>query len=252
LPDSINNDFNVNGAAGAAITGDGLLMAFTSKNEAKEEQIWMSSRKSIDEPFGEPVRIPLAGTIVRHPVFSADGLTFLWTVGGDIWSMRRDSRDKPFANPSRLPAPVNTPYWDIAVWTSNDGLVLCTRTQNAKEWIANLWVRPTQDAPFGTPLSVAPWSKDVASNVHISADGERLYMCTKEMGPGKKGIWMVRRALVETKTPPAKVNPPVVVAPTLGEKEAKKLQEDSAAQLKLPVETTNKIGMKLDPDTACG
>ena len=41
------------------------------------------------------------------------------------------------------------------------------------------------------------------------------------------------------------VKPPPYVPRTLEEKEAKKQQEDWAAKLKLPVEATNKIGMKL-------
>jgi formylglycine-generating enzyme required for sulfatase activity len=37
----------------------------------------------------------------------------------------------------------------------------------------------------------------------------------------------------------------VVVLPTLGEKEAKKVQEDSATKLKLPLEIKNSVGMKM-------
>ena len=44
---------------------------------------------------------------------------------------------------------------------------------------------------------------------------------------------------------PKKVNSPPSVLPTFSEKEAKKLQEDWATKLQLPVEATNKIGMKL-------
>src|SRR4029079_10182479 len=43
------------------------------------------------------------------------------------------------------------------------------------------------------------------------------------------------------KSPPQEA----AVTPTFGAKEAKKQQEDWAEKLKLPVETTNKIGMKL-------
>jgi hypothetical protein len=41
------------------------------------------------------------------------------------------------------------------------------------------------------------------------------------------------------------VNPAPFTAPTIDEKEAKKQQEEWAAKLKLPVEATNKLGMKL-------
>ncbi len=46
-------------------------------------------------------------------------------------------------------------------------------------------------------------------------------------------------------TSEAPVNPPPFVPPTFDEKEAKKQQEEWATKLKLPVEATNKIGMKM-------
>jgi len=49
----------------------------------------------------------------------------------------------------------------------------------------------------------------------------------------------------EKPTEPKKVDPPAFVPPTFEEKEAKKQQEEWAAKLKLPVESTNKIGMKV-------
>jgi formylglycine-generating enzyme len=47
------------------------------------------------------------------------------------------------------------------------------------------------------------------------------------------------------KVEPKKVDPPPFVPPTFDEKEAKKQQEEWSAKLKLPVEATNKIGMKM-------
>jgi hypothetical protein len=201
LPDAITRDV----MHGASMTGDGLLLAFVSTREGSQgEDIWMSSRKSVDEPFGEPVRLPEpvnSKGSERHPVFSSDGLTLLITstrpgsASGDIWMFRRESRDQPFGDPVQLPEPVNTPDWDIPVWVSNDGRVLCTRTQKGQVAMSKLFVRRSREAPFGPALSLPPWPNEAASELRISADGERLYFNARALpgGHGKSDIWMVRR-----------------------------------------------------------
>ena len=59
--------------------------------------------------------------------------------------------------------------------------------------------------------------------------------------------WNLGLRLARIPSSEAKVaeKPPPFVPLNLAEKEAKKLQEDTAAKLQLPVEATNKIGMKL-------
>ncbi len=59
---------------------------------------------------------------------------------------------------------------------------------------------------------------------------------------GYLGLRLARVPLSEARV---SVNPPPVVPLTIEEKEAKKQQADSAAKLKVPVETTSKLGMKL-------
>lgn len=202
LPDSINSD----ATNGVTMSGDGLFLVFVSKREGSAgEDLWMSSRKSINEPFGEPARMPEpsnSGATERHPVLSADGLTLLLTstrnrgrTGGNIWMTRRESRDQPFGDVTRLPEPVNTENWDIPVWISNDGRVLCTRTQAMKTSTSNVWIRPSRDAPFDAPRSLFPWPNQTGSELYISPDGQRLYFNGTNVsgGQGSHDIWMVRR-----------------------------------------------------------
>ena len=59
---------------------------------------------------------------------------------------------------------------------------------------------------------------------------------------GKKGVLNDPK---KTEPPNVTTAPPAYVPVTMGEKEARKLQEEWAAKLKLPVEATNKLGMKL-------
>ncbi len=190
---------------GASITGDGLLLAFVVKRaDQTGEDIWIRSRGSVDEPFGEPIRLPEPvnrGAGARHPVFSSDGLTLLITstgrgsTFGEICMFRRASRDRPFGDPAQLPPPVNTPDWDIPVWISNDGRVLCTRTQKDPQSRSNLFVRPSRDVPFGGPLSLPPWPNEIGTDLHVAADGQRLYISMKSFpgGYGKSDIWVVHR-----------------------------------------------------------
>jgi len=92
------------------------------------------------------------------------------------------------------------------------------------------------DAASGKKLQTFLGHTDRVNDVAFSGDGARFLSGSLD---GTAILWEVKAA------PPPATPPPPFVPLNLAEKEAKKLQEDTAAKLKLPVEATNKIGMKL-------
>ena len=105
---------------------------------------------------------------------------------------------------------------------------------NVREWNEDMLTNPKTGAPERIHRG-GRWNN---YNIGVFAVSDR-----SRTGPAirnfnnSSGLRLARVAVGKESTP--------VVAEPLGEKEAKKLQEDWAAKLKLPVETTNKIGMKL-------
>ena len=204
LPDPINRLFEH-----GAISGDGLVLVFSSKpEESKNAHLWLSERKSLEEPFGTPVLMPEPINSKYKeiaPLLSADGLTLLFGSarhpGGmlDVFLARRDSRNQPFGEPSRLPAPINTPEWDEPVWISNDGRVLLTRWTSQGMWKVLLFIKTTADGPFVEKPWTSPWpikGSNTATKVHLSADGERIYFNAGGItgSLGSTDIYVSRRA----------------------------------------------------------
>src|SRR5262249_28082140 len=139
------------------------------------------------------------------------GLALLITRNGDVWMFRRETRDKPFGAGSRLSAPVNTSHWDIPVWISNDGCVLCTRSQRTNDASTSMvWVRARREAPFDTTVPLLTWPNEIGTSLHFSADGMRMYLNTATLPGGRGGhdIWMYRRAPNKKAGSQAKWNTP--------------------------------------------
>lgn len=204
LPDSINTDVRET----PSISGDGLVLVFTTLRDGlAREGVWMSTRKTRDEPFGEPERLPepvnLAVGWSTVPILSADGLTLSVTslrpagLGkGDIVVFTRKSRDEPFGDETVLPPPVNSPAYDTTCWVSDDRRVIVRMKMDQRPFETRFHVRPSADVPFGPAQSLgfAPEGGEIG-RPWLSPDGMRMYFHSREI-PGAAGdldIWMVRR-----------------------------------------------------------
>lgn len=126
-------------ASGPAISGDELLLVFTSNTVLADgtstcEQLWQARRATREEPFGEPERLPeeVNGNVLNfQPCLSADGLTLIFCSPRDqkngmmdLWSCTRGSVREPWSRPENLGPGVNSSNseWDPAL--SADGLTL--------------------------------------------------------------------------------------------------------------------------------
>ena len=240
------------GVGSASLTGDGLEL-FLSDN-ADSHDFWLSKRSSLDQPFGEPVKL---GPPVNSSHFdeiaeiSSDGLTLCIssmrpdpqkTAGSGVYLLRRKSRDEPFGEATNLGPNVNTSGYIVPNWISSDGLVLLTTIMKQKPWPYLLHVRRSiaepfpPGEPFGEPFEPA--------SAWFSPDGRRLYFHSRDIagGFGDLDLWMSRRVPV-TKTA-ASAAPPIAKAP-FDVAQAKAHQAVWSKHLGTTVETTNSVGAKM-------
>jgi Tol biopolymer transport system component len=169
---------------GPALSTDGLTLVFGSKrpNGYGHADLWMSTRASSSEPFGEPVNLgPAVNTGVDdgRPALSADGLTLVFASNrpgsqgkSDIWACTRASSSDSFGEPFNLGPTVNSSAGEFDPALSADGLALLFQTYRFSEegnpdtWMARIEHRdvPSTEEVPGTiadvPFEPAPTRTD--------------------------------------------------------------------------------------------
>ncbi|MFC1795300.1 hypothetical protein ACFL3Q_17155, partial [Planctomycetota bacterium] len=181
------------GDYGPCISFDGLELYFVSwrKGGYGESDIWVSTRQTIEDEWGEPNNL---GELINspldeaHPAISSDGLELyimVWEraasgstyTSGEIWVTRRAAKGEPWGEPVKLDLAV--PGWGLvsAPSLTEDGLELYFGVNrfadDANE--ADIYVtrRETTDSLWGEPVSLGPvvnnWPAQV--DVRISSDG---------------------------------------------------------------------------------
>ena len=139
------------------ISADGLSLYFISDRPGSlgENDIWVSTRATKDDNWGEPVNLGPVVNSTRDeigPAISADGLTLFFSSGypftprpggfgrSDLWMTRRSNKDEPWEKPVNLGPTVNTTANEIRPNISADGstLYFCsTRPGGAGNW--DIW-----------------------------------------------------------------------------------------------------------------
>jgi formylglycine-generating enzyme required for sulfatase activity/serine/threonine protein kinase len=202
--------------SGATISGDGLLLLFGSKipDGSGETGLYQSTRPALESPFGKPVCLGSMNSPewVVCPSLSSDGLS-IWfgfsrpggSKTGQYWMSRRSSLAAEFSEPAPFELPLvpgaTSHIYNDGIALSSDQRVLIF-SPNYDKAVANdlyLSVRPTAQAPFGTPVNLGP---AINSDPHdaqptLSADGTTLiFSSTRRGGVGENGdsdLWMTRR-----------------------------------------------------------
>jgi hypothetical protein len=123
-----------------SVSADGLELYFTRTQgfESSDGVIWVATRGSTSEPFGNATRLPAAINTghTTAPNISADGLTLFFSSdragdfgAWDIWASRRPSRSGPWGAAVNLGPVVNSRLYEWQPSLSSDARTLYfTRT----------------------------------------------------------------------------------------------------------------------------
>jgi Tol biopolymer transport system component len=190
-----------------SLSHDGCTLYYASQRSGGEggSDIWVSTRATTDDVWGEPVNL---GTIINHsghdgtPFISEDGLELYFTSlfrsggygGDDIWVSTRESNEDEWGTPMNLGPVVNSQFEEIFPVLSTDGLSLFFSSgligpgRPGGSGRSDIWVtrRKTRDADWGEPVnlgqpvnsSLGEWSPT------FSADGSTLYFSAGVFGSG--------------------------------------------------------------------
>ena len=196
-----------------AISADGLSLYFAS-NRAEgygSWDLWMTTRETTSDSWGEPVNL---GSTVNGPTgevfpsISGDGLELYfaeWEVGrsggygsSDLWVTTRETTNDDWGQPINLGDTVNGPRFDGNPFILPDGLTLyfgSTRPTGGYGEM-DIWMtrRTTDSEPWCTPVNLGPTVNSSAWEAmpSLSANGSTLYFCSdRPGGSGGMDLWQV-------------------------------------------------------------
>jgi len=214
LGPTVNNSAN---DAEPSISTDGLILIFASNRPDGYGQLdlWMTTRATTIEPWGEPVNL---GPSINGPKWdycpslSPDGCTLYYgseRPGGygpsDIWVSTRATTDDAWGEPVNLGPTINHSGADGMPFISEDGLGLyfASLSRSGGYGGDDIWVsaRETKEDEWGTPVNLEPPVNSAYEEIWptLSADGLSLFFSSGEFdaarpgGLGKSDIWMARR-----------------------------------------------------------
>jgi Tol biopolymer transport system component len=195
-----------------AISADGLSLYFASNREGGygSWDLWMTTRETTSDPWGEPENLGPAVNSPTDEVFpsiSSDGLELYfaeWGVrrsGGygssDLWVTKRPTKDEPWGTPVNLGDTVNGSDFDGNPFILPDGLTLyfgSTRPEGYGD--LDIWMtrRATTSESWCTPMNLGPAVNSSANEGMpiLSANGSTLYFCSdRPGGSGGYDLWQV-------------------------------------------------------------
>ena len=215
------------------ISADGLSLYFKSYRPGGHgsSDIWVTTRKSKDDPWATPVNLGPAvnsSHVEGAPCLSANGLELYFVSdrpGGsgtlDIWVTKRKSKDDSWDTPVNLGPTVNSSAWENQPNISADGLSLYfsevtgTRGRSGSMGEADIWVtkRKSKNEPWGAPVNLGPTvnGPDSEAAPSISTDGLSIYFNGWRTGGfGGVDIWVTTRKTKDDPwDPPVNLGPPI-------------------------------------------
>jgi len=180
-------------------SSDGLLLYFCSNRPGGTEDIWMSSRSSLDADWEEPVNL---GPQVNSegwdiwPCPSADGLSlyfFSYRKGGlgngDIWVSHRSSTKDDWEPPENAGENINSPYYDGASVLSADSLEIIFTSMRLGP--GQLWTcrRDSTDRPWGEAVNLGPTVNGLYFSCAPCLSSDGLFMFFHSTRPGGMGFY---------------------------------------------------------------
>jgi hypothetical protein len=195
-PENLGPDVNsTDWDAWPTLSGDGLTLVFASPRNGNDD-LWMSTRESRDQPFLRPVNLTDVNseTADGFPQLSADGLTLVFASqrpGGlgdlPLWKSTRTSDRVRFGPPVYMGAKVILSGGDGEPRLSQDELTFLFQSgRTGGQGGADVWMlrRDQQGNDFGPPqnLGAAVNSPLDDKYAYLAADGRTLYFASNRSG----------------------------------------------------------------------
>jgi len=204
------------GDEGVSLSADGLILLFHSTRPGGygSLDIWMTTRATKDDPWGEAVNL---GPTINSPdmdwcpSISPDGCTLYfgsWRSGGmgmsDIWISTRATIEDDWSEPINLGPTINTSGIDSTSTISSDELMLYFESIRPGGYgSSDIWVstRQTKDDPWEEAVNLGPPINTKHEEMYpkLSPDGLLLVFSSGLIGSARPGgmggsnIWMARR-----------------------------------------------------------
>jgi len=193
-----------------SISADGLTLYFGSTRPGGygNFDLWMTTRATITDDWGEPVNL---GETVNSPADEAfcyittNGLELYFNEFGvprpggygdsDIWISKRATIDDPWGEPENLGETVNSPDYESCPCVSSDGLLLFVHGWRAGgPGPEDMWIstRSSTSEPWSSvvPLPLPVNGRYTDGTAGISADGSTFYFTSlRGGGSGSEDIW---------------------------------------------------------------
>lgn len=195
---------------GPTLTEDWLDLIFTStRGESDDRDLFLVTRPSLDQKFGEPVRLPINTDYTDSGAhITEDGLTLVFSStrpGGfgdrDLYMSTRASRDDPWGEPVNLGENVNSAQSDSSPAMTPDQNHLffhSRRSEGSEKHDIFVTRRSGKGEPWSKPVGL---EKINTAEYHegtptISADGRTLlFRSERPGGLGNQDLWLVRDPL---------------------------------------------------------
>jgi Tol biopolymer transport system component len=199
------------GESGPCLTADGLTLYFASDRPGGYGgfDIWVTTRKSIDDPWEEPINLgPKINSSAydNHPSISADGLSLYFDSrrpnrsgrlgNNDLYISKRATKTDEWEAPKNLGPAVNTSGTEYSPCISADGLTLFFDSKPDNFSDRDLWkaTRKTKDDDWEKVVNLG---ESLNTSVHdtdpdIWIDGTTLYYVSgRPGGSGRFDIWQM-------------------------------------------------------------
>ncbi|MBI1371567.1 MAG: SUMF1/EgtB/PvdO family nonheme iron enzyme [Phycisphaera sp.] len=191
------------------VTSDGLTLLFSrgEKSTGNAGEILISTRRSLDEPFGAAQNIGPPINSDQHEtdaVMSADRRDLVFCRNNKLWLASRQSPTDLWSEPTPLSDAVNGPLYNHPLQLSADGLTLWHTHDEAQQGKIDFRVstRPSRDKPFGDTKILESGPRRTTNITQWIADDERI----RVVGLLIRGITVDAR---ETSTGPWTAHVPV-------------------------------------------
>jgi hypothetical protein len=194
---------------GPDISDDGLILFLQSNKSGGQgsQDIWVTKRSSITDPWGPPVNLgaPINSSDDEvGPSSLAGGSTLFFSSnrpggygGDDLYVVTRSTPSEPWDNPVNLGPMVNTGSTDRAPSISSDGRMLffhSNRPGGQGSYDLYVTMRSSMTDTWSTPMNLGAMVNSSAPDVgpSISDDGQTLFfMSDRTGGAGVFDAWQI-------------------------------------------------------------